>query len=368
MPATMAPSASPSVFTALCVGSNAFNQCGRVLRHLAVGLVDQAVPLYLVSDDPRVKSLSLGPVQTVLHGRLRGPLAGRRVRELAESLSTQPPAILHAFSGESYASAMALAEELDAELLLQVTSLADCDTLAKVRPPAETHYIVLSERLARAVVERGVGAERVTLVRPGVHVLKRSTPSSDPEQVPTLLCTAPLDAHGGAIRFLEVVSLIRSRGRSVMAFLLGEGSHENTLRRWVRRHGLSSCVTFSHPSGDITQAMLGADVFIQPSSGDAFTADALSAMGAGMAVVTVPCAACDHFLDGRTALVSSEPTAEFLAEAVERLIAQPDLRARITAEGMDFVRSNHSVSSMAGRTADVYRRLVLNRATFSIGP
>ena len=64
---------SLSVSAALCVDADAFDRLGRVVRYLAVGLVDEAIHLRVLSSDRRVDTLSLGPIQTVPHQPITRP-------------------------------------------------------------------------------------------------------------------------------------------------------------------------------------------------------------------------------------------------------------------------------------------------------
>ena len=138
------------------------------------------------------------------------------------------------------------------------------------------------------------------------------------------------------------------------------------MRRMVRERKLSSCVTLACPAGDLAGAIRSADIFARPSADTAITADSLRAMGAGMAVVTLPSSVCDHLLGGETAVLCEKPSAEALANAIEQLITDRAGAQRIAATGMEYVRTHHPVSGMAERTANAYRTLALARATFPI--
>ena len=125
----------------------------------------------------------------------------------------------------------------------------------------------------------------------------------------------------------------------------------------IRSRGLSSCATLAHPAGDLTRAMRGIDIFVQPSAETAFSDGGLQAMGAGMAVVTFPNTVCDHYRSNETAVVCDKPTAQSLADAIERLLTDRVTARRIATAGIEYVRAHHAVSSMAQRTADAYRKL-----------
>ena len=356
-----------AVSASLCVDGAAFDRFGRVLRHLAVGLVDQAVRLRLLSADPRAESLSLGPIQTLLHEPIAWPAGRRRIAKVVEALQHDPPTTVHALSVESYRLAGVVAKEFDADLLLEVASMADCAGLSRMADARVAGCIVVSEAFVKVLEDQvRIPSEQIHLVRPGVLAGKHTLLFADPERPAMLLCTSSFERGNGVDLLIEATRILQQRDRKVMVFLLGRGSQELTLRRLVRQRGLSGRVTFADPLGDVAQAMRSADVFVRPSADTAFTTDALLAMGSGTVVVAFPSVICDHFRNGETAMICREQTAEALAEALEVLIADPAEARRIADAGREYVRTHHAVSAMGEGTAAVYRRLALARATFSI--
>ncbi|MCH7884770.1 MAG: glycosyltransferase family 4 protein [Planctomycetes bacterium] len=355
------------VRVALCVGSDALDRYRRVLRHLAVGMVDQAVQLRWVSSDPRIETLTLGPVQTTLHPRIGWPIAQRRLAQLCDALSSQPPLIVHALSGESYRIAGMLASTLDAEVVLQVTSLSDCQQAADLDQPRVGKFIALTNPLSAILVESlGIEPDRVEVIRPGIQASRGIASFADEHEAVTLLCTSALERDSGVDHLIEAAAILENRGHDFLLFLLGQGSQESSLRLLVRQRRLSSCVTFAQPMGNVVSAMQSADIFIRPSADTAFMDDGLHAMGAGTAMVTLPSDVCDHFQHDQTAVVCDKPTAKALADAIERLLTDRAFAQRIAKAALEYVRTHHAMSRMAESTAAVYRRLALARTTLSI--
>lgn len=356
-----------SVDAVLCVDHDAFDRFRRVLRHLLVGLVDQAVRTRLLSCDPRVERLTLGPVQTVLHERPTWPLAKRRIGQLLEALAHRPPTVVHAMSHGSYEVAAAVAESFDADLILGVTSLADCEAIGNVPMERVGRYIALSEPLASVLTDQlGASRDRVDMIRPGVLAAKTVACFAQPQRSPTILSFSPLERDAGVEALLEAVCLIRRRKRDFLLFLLGQGRREGALRKFIRRHRLSSAVTLAHPGGDLTDTVKSADIFVRPSRDTAFDDDVLHAMGAGVAVVACASPVTDYLRHGDTGWVCEKPEAEALAAGIETLLDDRAEAQRLAAAGMKHVRTHHAVSAMAEHTAGIYRALALARATFSL--
>ncbi len=351
----------------LCVDREAFDRFGRVLRHLSVGLVDQAVNLRLLSCDPSVEKLALGPVQTVVHQRIGWPVAERRTEALLDTLSSRPPTVVHALSGASYRVAGAIAEAFDTDLVFQVTSLKDCDAIANFAGPLVGRFVVLSPALATVLEEQlKIPEDRINVIRPGVLASQRIACFADPQRIPTLLCFSPFERGSGVDRLIKAVNYLRKREHAFMLFLLGAGRQESVLRRMIHERKLLSCVTFAHPVEGLNQILQNADIFVRPSKATAFTDDGLQAMGAGMAVVTLASSICDHFRNGETAVICEKAEAEPLANTIEQLLRDRSGTRHLATSAREYVRTHHTISRMAECTADVYRKLALARATFSL--
>ncbi len=360
-------SSSLAVNVALCLDGDVFDRFGPVLRHLVVGLVDQAVHVRLASSDVRIEQLKLGPVQSVLHARAVWPTRHRRTEQLIEMLAGDPPTIVHAFSGDSYRIAVDVADAFDADLVLSVTSVADCDKIAQVDCSRAGIFIAMSQPLIDILTTQlGTPSEQVTLVRPGVRTAGEARGGPAEGSAATILSTASFESGSGVDKVIKAAHMLIKRGHDLLLFLLGEGPKESSLRRMAHERNLDARVIFAHPTGDLTHAMQSADIFVHPSEDTALSADGLQAIGTGMTVVTVPNTVCDYYRHDETALVTAQATAEALADAIELLLSDRATAQRLAASGIEYVRKHHAWSGMAERTAAAYRKLALNRTTFSI--
>lgn len=357
----------PPVSLVLCVSSECLDRFGAILRHLVVGLVDHVGRIRIIGPDPRIEQLSLGPTQAIVHPLPRWPFARRRIHQIAHAITTPAPTIIHCMSGSTYPLGLALAEEFDADLILQVASLADC---SEVEPFLSQHIgrmICLTEPLARVLgQDLGVPQQQVEIIRPGISAAARPVCFSRSDRAATVVCTAPFARLGGVDRVIEAAHLLHRRGRRVMFFLLGEGPLEAACRRRAREMDVLSSVTFAHPGGDPFQVISSADIFLHPTSQGCLYLDALQAMGLGLSVVAVPDPIADFFHPGQTALVCEGDTASSLADGIEELLADRPLGQRLAANAMEYVRAKHSMSDMADRTGSIYRTLLLARSTFAM--
>ncbi len=356
-----------AVSAVILVDHDAFDRWHCVLRHLVVGLVDQAVSLRWLSDDPRARSLALGPVETNIHGSMRWPHLRRQRSELLSYLEPQPPTIVQAMSGGSYKLAGETASALDADLVLTMSSSRDGEALRAVDPARVERFVVSGEPLSLVLTQhQKIATEKIVLIRPGVQTGQYVASFDDPDRTVTLLCTSPFERHGGVEHLIEAIHALDGRGHKIMAFLLGRGRQESMLRRMVRDRGLLGRVTFSQAMDDPTPAMHGADIYVDTSSEPAFREHSLQAMANGLVVVANANPSIDHLRDGETARLCPRPTPQALIDTIESVLRDPAAAHRMALSAQQYAREHHAVSAMAEQLAAVYRTLAVARATFSL--
>lgn len=356
-----------AVSTVILVDHDAFNRWHCVLRHLAVGLVDQAISLRWLSADPRVRSLALGPVETSVHRPMRWTNYRRQRSELLNYLEPQPPTIVQAMSGGSYKLAGEIATALDADLVLTVSSSCDGEALRLVDPACVKRFVVTGEPMSLVLVQHlRIAPEKIVLIRPGVLTGQHVASFGDPDRTVTLLCTSPFERHGGVEHLIEAIHALDGSGHKIMAFLLGRGRQESMLRRMVRDRGLLGRVTFSQAMDDPTSAMHGADIYVDTSTDPAFREHSLQAMANGLVVVANTNASIDHLRDGETAHLCPRATPQALIDTIEGVLRDPAAAHQMAVSAQQYVREHHPVSAMAEQLAAVYRKLAVARATFSL--
>ncbi len=354
------------ISAALLLSGDVLDRFGRVLRHLIVGLVDQAISLRLVSTDSRIESLTLGPVQTVVHDRIGWPFRQRKMEHLADALSHHPPAIIHAFSGEVTEYAVSLASSFDSDLFLHVSSMADADAIGQMDTGTVSKFLAVSEPLYGVLENQlKIGRDRIELNRPGVQVSEEISCFADADRAPTVLCMSKLVKDSGIDRLINAMALLRKDNLLPMLFILGEGEYESNLRALVRKRKLESQITFANPLGETLSMMRSADLYVRPSLDTMFTSDTLTALGTGTMVIA--CAGVgDYLRHNETGLVCEEPTADALAKNLTLALTDRKRARGLALAGLEYARHHHGVSAMAEQIAENYRTAALARATFQI--
>jgi glycosyltransferase involved in cell wall biosynthesis len=351
----------------ICIDDEVYSRYRAVLQHLCVGLIDHAASVRVVSSTPRAESLSLGPIQAVIHPPLRWPWVGRRLQELAETLAIRPPSVIHTFSGRAYPLAEWLAEEFDADLVYQCHGLDDIEALRQRAYTGPRVVIATTDPLVERVAQlTAFNREEIDLVRLGVSGAQEPTCFAAPERSPTVLASAALVAESRLDVLLHAVAALHKGGQKFLTFLVGSGPEEGRLRELVRELGLTAQVIIAMPAGDPTRALTGADIFVQPTPERAVSGRVLHALAQGIAVAAVAGGVNDVYWPGVTAQVAPAGTVVDLAAAMERLLLDHAYARKLAAGAIAYMRKHHGMSAMAEATAAVYRRLAFQRATYRL--
>ncbi len=135
------------------------------------------------------------------------------------------------------------------------------------------------------------------------------------------------------------------------------------VRRWLEAEGVLARVTFTGPlvGEDKLTAFCDCDLFVLPSYQENFGMAALEAMACGLPVVVSKGVYLYPEIQkaGAGLVVEGEP--EGLAAAIEVLLRDPCLRARMGEAGRQLVRERFSIERVADQMRLVYRTILNNK-------
>jgi len=153
---------------------------------------------------------------------------------------------------------------------------------------------------------------------------------------PTVLCVARMYPRKRLDVLLRAGARLRGRIPGVRVRIVGDGPESARLRALSAGLGLEETVTFL---GEISRSALaveyvGADCFCLPTVQEGFGLVFAEAMAAGLPIVACRTAAVPEVVeDGRTGLLVSPNDPEELARAMERVLANAEVRAELGAAG-----------------------------------
>ncbi len=226
--------------------------------------------------------------------------------------------------------------------------------------------LIGSDSFADEVVGRlGTARERFTVVggatttdhfvpRPGRAV-------GEVGDVPTLLFHGRVDARKGVLVLLDAVADLVARGRELRLVVSGVGPDTGAVAQRVLELGLRDVVDETgYCSYDEAPAVYErGDVFVSPTESEGFSNTVLEAMATGLPIVsTAVVGVVDCLRDGENALLVAPQDVGALTGALERILDDAGLRARLATTALAEVRELWSWPALTDRIEAVYDELV----------
>jgi glycosyltransferase involved in cell wall biosynthesis len=210
---------------------------------------------------------------------------------------------------------------------------------------------------SRAVAKRLHGADP-RVVYPGVE---RFPPASarragSDRVIGTAARLVPLK---GITHLVQAFAILRRTFHDLKLEIAGSGPDETALRRQVERLDLEHCVTFHGWSRDTQALMEGWDIYAQPSLEEGFGMAVLEAMATALPIVAANVGGINEIVeDGETGLLVPPADAKALAERLEHLLLNSDLRQAMGAAGQMRAQQDFNATRMAAETVQIYDSLL----------
>jgi len=171
-----------------------------------------------------------------------------------------------------------------------------------------------------------------------------------------LLAVGRLERQKGFDVLLDAMPAVLAAHPAARLTIVGEGRERARLEQRIRRLGLEGSVELAGWREDVGELLRGATLLVHPSRWEGFGLVLLEAMSAGTPVVATDVGAIPEVVQrDATGLIvpPSDPAA--IAEAVTRLLSEPEVARAMGRRGRRRVTEVFAPASMAAETAAVYR-------------
>ena len=239
---------------------------------------------------------------------------------------------------------------------IQRRFLANCDVLIATSP----NYVESSPDLSRL-------RKRAVVIPYGIAVDEFRDPPAAALEIRRVRSGPLLLAVGRLVYYKGFEYLIRAMAQiDATLLLIGDGPLRHSLEKLAHEAGVASQVEFlgEMQPREIVPYYHAADLFVLPSiaRSEAFGIVQLEAMACGKPVVNTSLASGVPFAsrDGVTGITVAPESADALAAAINRLLADQQLRGAYGEAARRRVQSEFTINVMVNRTRDLYEA-VLNR-------
>ncbi len=234
----------------------------------------------------------------------------------------------------------------------------------------DDRVIAVCEVVRQAEMERaGVTAERVVTIYNGVEVnryteLKAATRRRTrtalgaPLEAPLLGFVGRLHPQKNVAALLAAMKQVKERFPAARLVVVGDGELRSALEAQAQALGLQSSVIFAGQRTDVPEILAALDAFTLPSLWEGLPNAALEAMAAGLPVIATRVGGVPEVVvDEVTGLLVPPGDSNALAEAIVRLLQDPDGRQAMGQAGRERVRAHFSVERMVRETEALYEEL-----------
>ncbi|MBQ9338579.1 MAG: glycosyltransferase family 4 protein [Lentisphaeria bacterium] len=206
---------------------------------------------------------------------------------------------------------------------------------------------VLSAFMRQNLIDNGFDPARITVIPPPIH-MPDTLPARTEADPPRLLFTGQLIRGKGVDQLLRALPLIRHPFRLMIA---GDGNQRPELERLVSKLGVSDKVSFTGWVAEPENLYNDCDISVLPFFWqEPFGLVGPEAMARGIPVVAFRIGGVDDWLrDGETGIAVPPRDIAGFAAAVDRLLADRELRIRLGKRGREFVQERYSDAQFVRR-------------------
>ncbi len=234
-------------------------------------------------------------------------------------------------------------------------------------------YIAVSEASARYLREqKGLPAQKIVVIRNGSDCQRfdpaRLVPSGLKSSLgfgpddPVLVVVGRLEPQKGHRVLLQALPAVRREFPTVRLVCVGGGTLRGDLEQQARALAQEDSVRFTGYQSNVADWLALADMTVLPSFYEGLPLVAIESLAAGRPVIaTAVDGTPEIVLDGKTGILVPPGDQARLAEAICRLLREPELRLRLGRAGRRWVLERFSQEQQIQGTHQLYLSLFEQR-------
>ena len=241
-------------------------------------------------------------------------------------------------------------------------------TLTKLTNPLTDAVEVNSQAGADSIEQNlGVPKEKIELVRSGLDLNIYSTTSARQEMRSNLnlkkdqhlvIYIGRLRPVKGVEYGLRAFAIASSIYPNTHMALAGDGEQRGYLQKLVGELDLRHRVTFLGVRKDLPNLLAASDSVLMPSLTEGFPRTAIEAMAAGKPVIATNVGGTSEaIINDKTGILVPPQDVNAMAKALEKLIADINLQARLGKTGIRRAQENYPIENYVKQLDGLYTRL-----------
>lgn len=290
------------------------------------------------------------PVAGPWHPWGHGPVL-RRLRAFA-------PDIIHAHMARAADFAGRAGARLGVPVVVKLHNYVKLKSYRRV-----DHFVATTGDQVRYLRDRGIAAERVSLIPNFSALPAAAAPRPPPHGEPVFLSYGRMvNKKGFDVLLQAFADYVRQSGGGRLV-LGGAGPEAAALRAQAEGLGIEARTEFPGWLSDVPTALARADVFVLPSRDEPFGIALLEAMAMGLPIVATRTRGPQEILDPASAWLVAPGSALELTSAMEQLTQDPAEAQRRAARALERFRQAYAAEAVVPRLLDLYQGLLSGRTS-----
>jgi glycosyltransferase involved in cell wall biosynthesis len=232
-----------------------------------------------------------------------------------------------------------------------------------------SRVIAVSETVERKLLASGMKQERLVTIENGVDLSRfRPKPSSFAAEIgkgsrKLIGMIGRLVVQKGPDILLRAAQGVFERFPDAVIVFIGDGPMQPELERLAKELGIADRVIFTGSRSDVPDIYQALDLVVLPSLNEGLPMSLLEALAAERPTIATRVGGVPRIIrDNETGLLVEVGDVTGLRGAIERLLADPSLAARLAHAGRMLVEEQFSAQAMARKYLNVFEELSPARA------
>jgi glycosyltransferase involved in cell wall biosynthesis len=176
-----------------------------------------------------------------------------------------------------------------------------------------------------------------------------------PRDANILITVAVLRPAKGIQFMIRALPAILASHPNTCYLIVGDGPHHNTLVQEVEKTGVKKRVIFAGMRKDVPRLLAVSDVFVLPTLTEALPTVLAEAMAARLPIVASRVGGIPEMIaNGQNGFLVTPEDLDGFARACNHLLAHPEKRADMGAEGWKMVRQKFSIDRQVEQLKELY--------------
>jgi glycosyltransferase involved in cell wall biosynthesis len=328
------------------------------LRHLLFGFESQGIPSsVIVPPNSHIESFLWPGIEIIEHPALKLLLFYRQNRKILISrIEKFKPTIVHCLGTARAQLGKTISQIFNIPAVITINSSRHSFSRSRIINAGFSTIIAPSERIAEVFKKKNSKvAALVKQVNIGTFVDETCACFSRSERICSMIMMSDFIRFDNLEPLLGAVRHLAVDGYEFLVVLMGSGPAEKDIRKFIRGVGLAHTVNISPQIRPLREVFRGADIFIQPYVIERLDPALIEAASAGAAIATDKNNADDLLQNNTTAIFFDSRDELSIYSALQKLLDDKQLSRTLAAAAQNYLRNNHSVSSMVDELLEIYK-------------